>query len=110
MATPINTFKTVTAELTTTSEALYTAPAITSTIILMAQVSNIATAPANVTAVHYDSDTLVATELVKNFTVPEADAVGVLVGKLVLTPGQSFYANASVNDHLKITLSLLETK
>ena len=110
MATPINTFKTVTAELTTTLESIYTAPAITSTIVLMAQVSNISTEPANVTAIHYDTDSSTSTELVKNFTVPVADAVGVLVGKLVLTPGQSFYANASTNDRLKLTLSLLETK
>lgn len=110
MATPINTFKTVTAELTTTMESIYTAPAVTSTIVLMAQVSNIATTAANVTAIHYDTDSSTSTELVKNFTVPVADAVGVLVGKLVLTPGQSFYANASANNRLKLTLSLLETK
>jgi hypothetical protein len=47
---------------------------------------------------------------VKNFSVPVADAVGVLVGKLVLTAGQSFLASASANSALKLTLSLLETK
>jgi hypothetical protein len=110
MATPINTFRTVTWNLTTTSEQVYTTPAITSSIILMAQVSNIADESANVTAIHYDPTTSTSTELIKNFTVPPADAVGVLVGKLVLTAGQSFYANASVNDHLKLTLSLLESR
>jgi hypothetical protein len=110
MATPINTFKTVTWNLTTTSEQIYTAPAITSTIILMAQVSNVAGVPANVTAIHYDPATDTSTELIKNFTIPDADAASVLVGKLVLTAGQSFYASASANDHLKLTLSLLETR
>lgn len=110
MATPINTFKTVTATLTTTNETLYTTPAITSTIILMAQVANIDTSPATVSASHYDDDSATETELIKDFTVPVADAVGVLVGKLVLTSGQSFKASSNTNNALKITLSLLETK
>lgn len=110
MATPINTFRTVTKNLTTTSEEVYTAPAITSTIILMAQVANVADDPANVTAIHYDAGTATSTELIKDFIVPPYDAVGVLVGKLVLTAGQSFYANASADSHLKLTLSLLETR
>jgi hypothetical protein len=48
--------------------------------------------------------------LIKDFTVPVADAVGILVGKLVLTAGQSFKASSNTNSALKITLSLLETK
>lgn len=110
MATPINTFKTVTWDLSTTLESIYEAPAITSTILLMAQVANVADGPANVTAVHYDPGTLTSTELIKSFVVPPFDAVGVLTGKLVLTAGQKFYANASANNYLKITLSLLETR
>lgn len=110
MATPINTFRTNTAALTTSLTSIYTTPAITSTIILMAQVSNVSDGPANVTAVHYDPTTDVSTELIKDFVVPPNDAVGVLVGKLVLTAGQQFYANASLNDHLKLTLSMLETR
>jgi hypothetical protein len=66
MATPINTFKTITAELTTSGNStIYTAPAITSTIILMAQVTNIGTTMENVTVCHYDGIS-VTTELVKN--------------------------------------------
>lgn len=110
MATPINTFKTITASLTTTNETLYTTPAITSTIILMAQVANITESPATVSASHYDPGTATETELIKDFTVPVSDAVGILVGKLVLTAGQSFKASSNTNDALKITLSLLETK
>ena len=48
MATPINTFKTVTANLTTSgNNIMYTAPPITSTIILMAGQSFLASASAN---------------------------------------------------------------
>ena len=107
MATPINTFRTITASLTTSNETLYTTPAITSTIILMAQVTNITESPATVSA---SDDSATETELIKNFTVPVADAVGILVGKLVLTAGQSFKASSDTNGALKITLSLLETK
>ena len=110
MATALNSFKTVTANLTTSgNNIMYTAPPITSTIILMAQVTNVGNSTEEVTASHYDG-TSVTTELVKNFSVPVADAVGVLVGKLVLTAGQSFLASASANSALKLTLSLLETK
>lgn len=109
MATPINTFKTVTANLTTNTETLYTSPAITSTIILMAQVTNVGATAEEVTAYHYDGSS-VSTELVKEFPVPINDAVGVLTGKLILMPGQSFTASASANSALKITLSLLETR
>jgi len=109
MATPINTFKTITANLTTSTATLYTSPPITSTIILMAQVTNVGATTEEVTAYHYDG-TSVSTELVKEFPVPTNDAVGVLTGKLILMPGQSFTANASANAALKITLSLLETR
>ena len=110
MATPINTFKSITESLKTTNEILYTTPAITSTIILMAQVANITESPATVSASHYDDATATETELIKDFTVPVSDAVGILVGKLVLTAGQSFKASSNTNNALKITLSLLETK
>lgn len=116
MATPLNTFKTITAELTTSGSVdygtgpIYTTPAITSAIVLMAQVSNVADIPAAVTASHYDPTSGATTEQVKNFVVPVADAVGILVGKLVLTAGQQFYANASADGCLKLTLSILESK
>jgi hypothetical protein len=84
MATPINTFRTVTANLITGGNTIiYTAPPITSTIILMAQVTNVGNTTERVTASHYDG-TSVTTELVT--------------------------ANASANAALKLTLSLLETK
>jgi hypothetical protein len=109
MATPINTFKTVTANLTTNTETLYISPPITSTIILMAQITNVGSTTEEVTAYHYDGSSI-STELVKEFPVPVNDAVGVLTGKLILMPGQSFTASASANSSLKITLSLLETR
>jgi hypothetical protein len=108
MATPINTFKTVTTTLTTGSTTIYTTPPNTTTIILLAQISNVGSSATNVTASHYDG-TSVTTELIKNFPVPAFDAVSVLTGKLVLQANQSFVANAGASNSLKLTMSLIET-
>lgn len=108
MASPINTFKTVTANLTTTSTAIYTAPSNADTIVLLAQISNITSGNANITAAHYAGG--ISTELVKNFTIPGNDALSVLTGKLVIENGQSFYASCSANSTCKIVMSILETQ
>lgn len=107
MASALNVFKTVTAQITTSATNIYTAPAGKTTIVLMAQVSNVSVATANVTASHYKGTT--ATELVKNFDVPSRDSAGLLTGKLVLETGDSFRIAGSDNSSLKIVLSLLET-
>lgn len=107
MASALNVFKTVTAQITTSATNIYTAPAGKTTIVLMAQVSNIGVATANVTASHYKGTT--ATELVKNFDIPTRDSAGLVTGKLVLEQGDSFRVAASDNTSLKIVLSLLET-
>jgi hypothetical protein len=60
-------------------------------------------------AVDDDGSTLLPTEIIKDFTVPGNDAVGILTGKLILQSGQSFSASAGENERLKIVLSLLET-
>lgn len=109
MASQLNTFKTVTAELTNTNTVLYTAPAGTTGIILMAHVANITTVPTNVTFSHYDTSLAKETELVKGFTIPENDAASVITGKLVLEENDSVKAFASANTSLKITLSILES-
>jgi hypothetical protein len=113
MAVPLNTFKTITAELTTIEELLYVTPANKTTIVLMAQVSAVTSTPATVSAFHVavdnDGSTLIPTELIKDFLVPGNDAVGILTGKLILQSGQSFSASAGTNGRLKIVLSLLET-
>lgn len=108
MATPINTFQTVATTLTTASTAIYTTPANTTAIVLLAQCANITGGTVNVTAVHYDGVSS-NIELIKNFSVPANDAVGLLTGKLVLEAGQSFYANAAANSSLKLVMSIIES-
>lgn len=107
MASALNVFKTVTAQITTSATNIYTAPLGKTTIVLMAQVSNVGVATADVTASHYKGTT--ATELVKNFDIPPRDSTGLLTGKLVLETGDSFRISGSDNTSLKIVLSLLET-
>lgn len=107
MAT-LNTFRNVTANLTTTNTSLYTCnTTLTAAIVLMAQVTNITQTAANVTFVINNVSS--STELVKDFMIPGNDASNVLTGKLVLQNAHSVYASASSNSSLKITMSVLET-
>ncbi len=109
MATPLNTFKTVTVALTTNDSVVYTAPNGITSIILMAQVANIdATNNADITFAITGSDSTY-TELVKGYTVPIKDAAALLTGKLVVEQNCTLHAFASANSRLKLTLSVLES-
>ena len=107
MATHLNTFKNVTADLIASNTTIYTAPAGYTSIILMAQVTNITTSTANV--VFGWNNVTTNTELVYNLSVPPNDAVNVLTGKLILQNSHSGYASASSTNKLKLTLSVLES-
>ena len=108
MAIALNVFKTVTAQLTTDLTSIYTAPEGKTSIVLMASVANVTSTSATTTVSIKDTlDT--TTELIKDFTIACNDAVSATTGKLVLETGYEFLVQASANDKLKITLSLLET-
>jgi hypothetical protein len=107
MASALNVFKTVTAELTTSPAILYTAPSGYTSIILMAQVSNVTGTKAKVTFSHFAGST--TTELLKDFSVPANDAVSATTGKLVLETGASVKASSDTANALKVTLSILES-
>lgn len=109
MATPINVFKTVTAEVTTSNEVIYTAPTGNTGIVLMAQIANITNSSGEITFIHFDSATNSDTELVKNFSIPGNDAASVITGKLIIEAGDSVKIFASANNKFKITLSILES-
>ena len=109
MALALNVFKTKTAEITTSSVSIYTAPAGKSAIILMAQITNITNTTGTVTISHYYSGTSITTELLKNFSIPGNDAASAVTGKLVLEEGHELFVSASANSKFKITLSILES-
>ena len=107
MASVLNVFKTVTAELTTSPATLYTAPAGYTSVILMAQISNVTASSAKVTFSHYSGTT--TTELLKDFGVPSNDAASATTGKLVIQTGDSIQASSDTANALKVVLSVLET-
>jgi hypothetical protein len=108
MPSPLNTFISVAANVTTISSTIYTCPAETTAIVLLAQATNInSTDAGNIT---FTSSVNGGTQLVKDFTIPVGDAAGLLSGKLVVTAGNSIQCSANANSVLKLTLSILETQ
>jgi hypothetical protein len=108
MAGQINTFKTVTANVTTANTVIYTAPSSITSIVLMAQCTNITGNNHNVSFNHVSS-TGIRTELLKNYVVLKNDAVNLLTGKLIVEQNNSVEIFASSNSALKLTMSVLET-
>ena len=108
MAGQINTFKTITANVTTVNTTVYTAPYGITSIILMAQCANITTNNYTVSFNHR-SGAGATTELIKNYTVLKNDAAGLLTGKLIVEQNASVQISASGNNALKLTMSVLET-
>lgn len=109
MATPLNVFKTVTKDVTTSNDVIYTAPADNTGIVLMAQAANITSSAANITFSHYDTSATTETELVKNLDIPGNDATSLITGKMVIEEGDSIKVQASANSTFKLTLSILES-
>ena len=120
---PLNTFKTKTTVLTTDSNTIvYTAPIGVTTIVLMAQVSNITSNTRYVNFSHYrnlpvlpDSqgngaqDPNVTTELVKQYAIAANDASTVLTGKMIIESLDSIKASCDQLGSCKLILSILET-
>lgn len=107
MASQINVFKTVTANVTTEDTLVYTAPFNITAIILMAQCANITGNNHNVSFSHVSGGN--KTELLKNYAVLKNDAVGLLTGKLIVEQNNSVEISGSSNNSLKLTLSVLES-
>jgi len=120
---PLNTFKTKTAMLTTTTTAtVYTAPIGVTSIVLMAQVSNLDTATHYVTFVHHRNLPVLPdaqgngaqpgntdSVLVKRYGVPSNDAGVPISGKLIVESLDSIRAYADSTGTMQLVLSILET-
>jgi hypothetical protein len=120
---PLNTFKTKTAILTSSTTAtVYTAPIGVTSIVLMTQVANISTETQFVSFLHYRNRPVLPdaqgtggqsgnteTELVKDYAIPASDAASMTTGKMILESLDSIRAYASNSGTCKITLSVLET-
>lgn len=120
---PLNTFKTKTFMLNTVStQTVYTAPVGVTSIVLMAQVSNISTETQYVNFIHYRNIPILAdaqgngaqpgstpSYLVKDFAVPANDAASMLSGKLIIETLDSIRASVSNSGTCQLVLSILET-
>jgi hypothetical protein len=132
---PLNTFKTKTVKLTSstaytnwqsgmTTSTVYTAPIGVTAIILMAQVANLTTQTQLVSFIHHRGRPILQdaqgnggqagntdSYLAKNFAIPAGDAAAVLTGKLIIEQLDSIraYGSTSTTDSLQLVLSVLET-
>ena len=130
---PLNTFKTKTTMLTSstaytswgvgkTTSTVYTAPIGTTAIILMAQVANVSTQTQYCSFMHHRNRPVLSDAqgngsqpgntdslLVKNFSIPAGDSAAVLTGKLILEQLDSIRAHGSSTGTLQLVLSVLET-
>jgi hypothetical protein len=107
-AIPLNTFKTTTLNLTTSPTTVYTTPTGVTTVVLLAQVSNVNTTSSIVVSANHVRDVTI-TSIIKNTIIPINDAASLLTGKLILQTGDSLTANCSVNSSGQLILSYLET-
>lgn len=107
MAIAINVFKTVTANVTTSSSDVYTAPTGYTAVILLAHVSNISGSTITVTSNHVRSG--VETNILTDAPLPANDAMTLLAGKMILQTGDKLNIKASANSAAQIILSVLET-
>jgi hypothetical protein len=120
---PLNTFRTMTKILDTNSSAtVYTAPIGVTSIVLMAQVSNVDVVDRSVSFTHHRNfrvlpnaqgnngqDANVDTELVKGFLIPPADSASLITGKMIVESQDSIRAYADSTGTCKLILSILET-
>ena len=107
MAIAINIFKTVTSNLTTTGNVVYTAPSGYSAVVLLAQVSNTSNDVVTISADHVRSGNY--TNILTAGGLPPNDSMNLLSGKLILQTGDGFSVSASANNSAELLLSVLET-
>lgn len=103
-----NTFKNGRAAVTASLATVYTVPASTTSIVLLAQATNVGSGAQAVTFCWYDASGSVKTELVKALIVPEKAAVGLIAGKLVLETGDYLQVSSTATSLIELSISVLE--
>ena len=103
-------FKMRNATLTTTNANVYVCPANTTAIVFLGQVANRDGAnSADMTMWAFDTvGTVGARALAFTVPVPADSATTFLTGKLVLEANDYIFGTASANNHLDVTVSVLE--
>jgi hypothetical protein len=119
---PLNTFRTMTRVLTTTTSTVYVAPVGVTSIVLMAQVSNLTTQTAGISLIHHRNIPVqqnaqgnnaqpgnVDSYLIDQFGLPANDAANILSGKLVIEALDSVKAFSSTPNSAQLVMSILES-
>ena len=102
-------FKNAKAILGTSVADVYTCPASTKAIVLLAQVSNTTASSAAVTVQWTDSsNSAVVTRLMTATTIPSNQSMSSLSGKLVLEPGDKIQAYGGTDAAIELSVSILE--
>jgi hypothetical protein len=109
MASPLNVFRTITADLLDEPDTIYTAPVGNTGIVLMAQAANIIQNSSDIYFSHFRAATNTETSLLYGFTIPGNDSTSCITGKLIIEAGDSIRAYSSDPNSIQITLSILES-
>jgi hypothetical protein len=103
------TFKMLNQSLTTAEANVYVCPSATQAIIFLAQAANSDGAnSADITMFATDSSATSKKYLTRTIPIPADAASSFLTGKLVLEAGDYLSGLASSNNHIDVTLSILE--
>ena len=94
----LNKFQTVTFQVTTAEQTVYTAPTGYTAIVLYAHIAKFGTQDSTVTMKHIRSST--ETEIIKGANVPTAEAFVPMSGKLVLETSDSIRISSQRNNTL----------
>jgi hypothetical protein len=103
------TFKMLNQSLTTAEANVYVCPSATQSIIFLAQAANSDGAnSADITMFATDVSANSKKHLAKTIPIPADAASSFLTGKLVLEAGDYISGLATSNDHIDVTISILE--
>ena len=104
---PLNEFKSITFNVTTSPEKVYDAPISASSIILIAQVANTSLSTRAFSA--YVRTGGQNFDVCPSFEIPAKDTLVFIEGKFVLGEGDELYVFCDANSALQLTMSVLET-
>lgn len=105
----INRFENVRHVVTDTATEIYTTPVGFSSIVILAQATNVTGNTSNITFSLEDGEGS-TTYLTFENPIPSNDSAGLLTGKLVLKEGQKIAVSGSQSGALQLVLSILETE
>ena len=105
--TPLNEFKNISHDVTTSNVGIYTAPIAVTSIILNTQVANVSQSVGFVTCTHVRDSKI--THIIKGAEVPINDSLVIITGKFVMEEGDQFFVRGNSNGTMELLMSVLET-